>query len=320
MKVLWRNSLKVGCAMVLVGSFGSLFTIGCESGGVGDPCTPEDEYKENFAGFALSEENIESRSFQCQTRICLVNHYQGRVSCPNGQAPPVNCTDGGQSVCDSNPLVDGSGNQVATTCQSGGVILTDCDPTPCGEEGADPNNCNDPAQNGGNRACGGAVCNQAGRFCQCSPGGCPENYRCCVEGDPDCPDSAGLCITEVCAPAERNEETTCYIPGTDDPVGVPVCGECSERAASEAVYCSCRCGPPDSGESEADANFNFCDCPDGFTCEEIRPNVGLGDAQLAGKYCVKQNTVFQDVGTDCGSVAGFWAPQCNGLPAGGDGG
>src|SRR6266571_3397329 len=66
--------------------------ISCASGGVGDPCIPEDEYNPDFAGFKVTEENIESRSFQCQTRICLVNHFQGRVTCPLGQAPPVGCT------------------------------------------------------------------------------------------------------------------------------------------------------------------------------------------------------------------------------------
>lgn len=58
---------------------------GCQSGGVGDPCTPEDEYQPAFSGFAPSEVNVESRSFQCETRVCLVNHFRGRVSCPLGQ-------------------------------------------------------------------------------------------------------------------------------------------------------------------------------------------------------------------------------------------
>jgi hypothetical protein len=62
-----------------------LFALGCESGGVGEPCTPEDEYQANFSGFAVTEVNVESRSFQCETRVCLVNHFQGRVSCPYGQ-------------------------------------------------------------------------------------------------------------------------------------------------------------------------------------------------------------------------------------------
>jgi hypothetical protein len=68
----------------LVAALG-LFALGCESGGVGDPCTPEDEYTQEFSGFSVGEVNVESRSFQCETRICLVNHFQGRVSCPYGQ-------------------------------------------------------------------------------------------------------------------------------------------------------------------------------------------------------------------------------------------
>jgi hypothetical protein len=59
--------------------------LGCDPGGVGDPCTPEDEYQQNFNGFQVTETNAESRSFQCETRLCLVNHFQGRVSCRVGQ-------------------------------------------------------------------------------------------------------------------------------------------------------------------------------------------------------------------------------------------
>ena len=63
-----------------------LSALGCTPGGVGDPCTPEDEYQQNFNGFQVTETNVESRSFQCETRLCLVNHFQGRVSCRLGQS------------------------------------------------------------------------------------------------------------------------------------------------------------------------------------------------------------------------------------------
>lgn len=73
---------------------------GCESGGVGDPCTPEDEYLPGFPGFSATEVNLESRSFQCETRVCLVNHFRGRVSCPLGQtAAAVQA----QQQADANP-------------------------------------------------------------------------------------------------------------------------------------------------------------------------------------------------------------------------
>lgn len=62
----------------------ALAALGCESGGVGDPCIPEDEFFDTFSGFSLGEVNVESRSYQCETRVCLVNKFQGRVSCPYG--------------------------------------------------------------------------------------------------------------------------------------------------------------------------------------------------------------------------------------------
>jgi hypothetical protein len=66
----------------------ALSALGCQSGGVGDPCTPEDEYRQSFNGYAMTEVNVESKSFQCETRVCIVNHFQGRVSCPYGQGGP----------------------------------------------------------------------------------------------------------------------------------------------------------------------------------------------------------------------------------------
>jgi hypothetical protein len=62
-----------------------LLALCCETGGVGDPCVPEDEYFNKFSGYKETEVNVESRSFQCETRVCLVNHFRGRVSCPYGQ-------------------------------------------------------------------------------------------------------------------------------------------------------------------------------------------------------------------------------------------
>jgi hypothetical protein len=73
-----------------------LLPLACQPGGVGDPCTPEDEYDPNFSGYGATEVNTESKSFQCETRVCLVNHFQGRVSCKYGQDTP---TPGQTSPC-----------------------------------------------------------------------------------------------------------------------------------------------------------------------------------------------------------------------------
>ena len=78
---------------LLVGGVLMAAAPGCADEGVGDPCVPEQEFDPGFNGFDEKEVNVESKSFQCRTRICLVNHFRGRVSCPYGQnsdktAPP----------------------------------------------------------------------------------------------------------------------------------------------------------------------------------------------------------------------------------------
>ncbi len=71
-----------GLALLISGA------LACESGGVGDPCIPDDEFNDGFTGFDVGEVNVESRSYQCETRVCLVNKFQGRVSCPYGTNGP----------------------------------------------------------------------------------------------------------------------------------------------------------------------------------------------------------------------------------------
>lgn len=279
----------------------AVIPVACQAGGIGDPCVPEDEFNPNFAGFKVTEENIESRSFQCQTRICLVNHFQGRVTCPLGQPPPQYC------------------NPTANDCSAGSRCVEVETPAP---ECDDNSECT---------AYGGA-CNTEGRYCQCQ-GTCPDPNQLC--GDD------GFCRTYVCQrerqggggecqtadgttadnslPADPNDPNSgrvpksCCVPGTDVPTLQPVCGQCNSRTADDSVYCSCRCGP---AEGEEDPNFNFCACPAGYTCSEIRKNVGLGDKQLTGKYCIKDGTEFLNQ-NDCGDVEGYFtSDQCRGLGVG----
>jgi hypothetical protein len=171
-----------------------LLGLGCEPGGVGDPCVPEDEYITNFSGFSEDQVNVESRSFQCLTRVCLVNHFQGRVSCPYGQ------TEETANLCKENPS-------------------------------------------------------------RCAPGG--DLYA-----------------------------QSCRLPGQDgsdasDQITVPVLPQRVERTANRAVYCSCRCAGPDP-------NANYCECPSGFQCTELVDNLGIGRGQLAGSYCIKNGTRFDE--------------------------
>ncbi|MBX3223203.1 MAG: hypothetical protein KF795_22010 [Labilithrix sp.] len=82
-------------AAVLGGTLLFVAGPGCADEGIGDPCTPEQEYNPDFLGFDEKEVNVESKSFQCRTRLCLVNHFRGRVSCPYGQGPGGEAPAGG---------------------------------------------------------------------------------------------------------------------------------------------------------------------------------------------------------------------------------
>ena len=87
-------------AVIAVGmAVGVLSGTGCNQTGVGDPCTPEQEYDPTFQGFNEKEVNVESKSFQCQTRLCLVNHFRGRVSCPYGQKNSMTPPGGAKTQC-----------------------------------------------------------------------------------------------------------------------------------------------------------------------------------------------------------------------------
>lgn len=278
----------------------SVLPSSCETGGIGDPCVPEDEYLGEFSGFQVSQENIESRSFQCESRICLVNHFQGRVSCPQGQQDPLDPANG--RLCTS---LDGACSGEGETCTISATFAPECGtglpPVPegftCSAEGF-------------------AACDES------SP--CPTNYF--------CDKASSQCVVAVCHNPDNcqvanpenpsdNDGKVCCIPGTTKPVSAQVCGQCAEeglRNAANSVYCSCRCGVAE-GQPE-DENFNFCECPDGFECAEVRPDVGLGDQQLTGKYCVKaDDPIIQDgkvdpsaAQTECGDVIGFKGGECKG--------
>ena len=95
---------------------------GCQATGVGDPCTPEQEYHTSFAGFDEKEVNVESKSFQCQTRLCLVNHFRGRVSCAYGQ-------NGRQRDCERRAVFDHDARSARRPCSVPGDPSLLIDPT-----------------------------------------------------------------------------------------------------------------------------------------------------------------------------------------------
>jgi hypothetical protein len=336
-------------ALLSVGAL-SVLPVACQSGGVGDPCTPEDEYNTQFPGFKLQLENIESRSFQCATRICLVNHFQGRVSCPAGQAPPTQCIPANNgSECNQGKgqkcIQSQTYAPTCTICPPMGDPNFDptCVPTTC-PSGLTCDAVNQICTCGGSLMLNGVnfACEPADPTCTKN---CTQVLHSYVCHTPAMPGGASSC--QVAGTADPTKD--CCVPGTDTPVAVAVCGQCdthSNRNADQAVYCSCRCCAPccAPGTSDADAlnnncsndmstcgpmcdpNFNYCSCPSGYTCTTIRQDVGLGDKQLAGAYCIKQGSAYQAGISDakCGQVTGYIGDSsCLGSSAptaGGDGG
>jgi hypothetical protein len=53
---------------------------------VGKPCLPASELSAEFSGYSLGSVALESAA-ECDSGLCLVNRFQGRVSCPYGQTP-----------------------------------------------------------------------------------------------------------------------------------------------------------------------------------------------------------------------------------------
>ncbi len=284
-----RSILTGLFAVASVAALGLLPTA-CQSSGIGDPCTPEDEYNPLFGGFKVTEDNIESRSFQCESRICLVNHFQGRASCPLGQEAPKSCKGTGDTT-----------SCTAGACVEAATFAPYCDAKkPCPD---------------------GFTCqilnkdsNEQGNYCACDPAAdkCPT-----TNGGFTCDAATKQCKSFVChtagncqdssASASANKDKACCVPGSDTPVAGGVCGQCDkggQRDAADAVYCSCRCGVADGAAAEP--NFHFCDCPDGFACEQIRRDIGIGDKQLSGKYCIKNGskTTASEASAKCGAVVG----------------
>jgi len=56
--------------------------------GVGDPCIPSAEYDPTFQAFSIGDVSVEAKDSACASGVCVVNHFQGRVTCPYGQTAP----------------------------------------------------------------------------------------------------------------------------------------------------------------------------------------------------------------------------------------
>jgi hypothetical protein len=59
--------------------------------GLGEVCIPTDEDFASYSGFSVGEISIADRDPQCASGTCLVHHFQGRVTCPEGNVEGGEC-------------------------------------------------------------------------------------------------------------------------------------------------------------------------------------------------------------------------------------
>ena len=91
--------------------------------------------------------------------------------------------------------------------------------------------------------------------------------------------SSVQCATRVCLVQGLNGDPRNLQEAAPEPCprGEATC--VSEAEVDQSVYCSCRCAAP------AGSDLPTCDCPSGFTCEEVLETGGDG---LRGSYCVRE--------------------------------
>ena len=97
----------------------------------------------------------------------------------------------------------------------------------------------------------------------------------------------------------------CTVPSTGGPVMSTVQPQCTNRKATDTVYCSCRCANVDG---RTDDGATYCTCATGFDCQQLLSSTASNPDQ-AGGYCIKHGTLF-DPANACASLCGPKTNPC----------
>jgi hypothetical protein len=89
---------------------------------LGEACLPDDELSADFAGFNAREVNVADQFQGCASKVCVVNHFQGRVSCPYGQS----AADGGCLVPSTATPVSASVQPQLAARQAAQAVTCSC--------------------------------------------------------------------------------------------------------------------------------------------------------------------------------------------------
>jgi hypothetical protein len=205
---------------------------GCSQTGVGDPCVPEAEYSQTFSGFDPGEVNVESKSFQCQTRLCLANHFQGRVSCPYGQ------TSTGAPIYQPTPSTyykDKNGNNIIGCAIPGSVPTTASNDTAYASNDAITGDPTTTAAATVQPQCLSRTANEA-VYCSCRCANvdgntndganycsCPQGFSCTQLVSSTGPTDTGLTGAYCIKSGSEYQSASCPSTLVGAPVTVPVC-------------------------------------------------------------------------------------------------
>lgn len=93
-----RGALALALVAILFSCRGQVPLGGQSDGGsegtaIGAACIPSQELSTTFLGFDYREVSLDEGNPACGSGVCLVNHYQGRVTCPYGQNPTATSAD-----------------------------------------------------------------------------------------------------------------------------------------------------------------------------------------------------------------------------------
>jgi len=86
---------------------------------VGEPCITEDERSPDYSGASVGEVNLDASGASCGPGlVCLGNHFQGRVTCPEGQAAGGGCatTNGDPLRVEVRPQLESRPANLAVVC------------------------------------------------------------------------------------------------------------------------------------------------------------------------------------------------------------
>lgn len=94
--------------------------VGASDGGsgtaaIGSPCLPSPELSTSFDGFRYQNVTVDDGNPGCSSSICLVNHFQGRTTCPYGQTP-AGANPAGGPGCTAPGSGTGVSGQVSAQC------------------------------------------------------------------------------------------------------------------------------------------------------------------------------------------------------------